>query len=55
MKTVTQYQNKKVLVMGLAKSGANAARLLQQLGAFVTVTDIKPFDQNPAAQSCTAV
>lgn len=51
MKTVTQYQNKKVLVMGLAKSGANAARLLQQLGAFVTVTDIKPFDQNPAAQS----
>ncbi|MCI2171301.1 UDP-N-acetylmuramoyl-L-alanine--D-glutamate ligase [Schleiferilactobacillus perolens] len=52
MKMVTTYRNKKVLVIGLAKSGANAARLLQdKLGAFVTATDIKPFNENPAAQA----
>lgn len=50
MKKITAYQNKKVLVLGLAKSGVSAAKLLHELGALVTVNDAKQFDQNPEAQ-----
>lgn len=50
MKTVTAFKNKKVLVLGLARSGEAAARLLTKLGALVTVNDGKPFEENPAAQ-----
>jgi UDP-N-acetylmuramoylalanine--D-glutamate ligase len=50
MESVEQYRNQKVLVLGLAKSGMNAARLLHKLGAFVTVNDKKDFDNNPDAQ-----
>ncbi|GFH40686.1 UDP-N-acetylmuramoyl-L-alanine--D-glutamate ligase [Lactococcus insecticola] len=50
MKTYKEFENKKVLVLGLAKSGESAARVLNQLGAIVTVNDGKPFDENPAAQ-----
>ena len=39
MKLIRDYQNKKVLIVGLAKSGFYAAQLLQQLGAQVTVND----------------
>ena len=49
MKSVTQFENKKVLVLGLAKSGEAAARLLAKLGAIVTVNDGKPFEENPSA------
>ena len=35
MKFVKQFENKKVLVLGLAKSGESAARLLDRLGAIV--------------------
>ncbi|WP_330944825.1 UDP-N-acetylmuramoyl-L-alanine--D-glutamate ligase [Streptococcus anginosus] len=51
MKHITNFANKKVLVLGLAKSGEAAARLLDKLGAIVTVNDGKPFEENPAAQS----
>ena len=51
MKRIDQFKNKKVLVLGLAKSGESAARLLDNLGAIVTVNDGKPFEENPAAQS----
>ncbi len=51
MKTITTFQNKKVLVLGLARSGEAAARLLANLGAIVTVNDGKPFEENPAAQA----
>ena len=51
MKTISKFANKKVLVLGLAKSGESAARLLDRLGAIVTVNDGKPFAENPAAQS----
>lgn len=51
MKQITTYQNQKVLVLGLAKSGEQAARLLKKLGALVTANDAKPFDDNPAAKS----
>lgn len=39
MKKITNYQNKKVLVIGLGKSGINVAKLLIKLGAQVTVND----------------
>ncbi len=51
MKSITNFENKKVLVLGLAKSGESAARLLAKLGAIVTVNDGKPFDENPTAQN----
>ena len=51
MKIISKFANKKVLVLGLAKSGESAARLLDKLGAIVTVNDGKPFEENPAAQS----
>lgn len=50
MKKITDYQNKKVLILGLAKSGVSAAKVLHELGAFVTVNDFKQFDKNPEAQ-----
>lgn len=51
MKSIKTFANKKVLVLGLAKSGEAAARLLAKLGAIVTVNDGKPFDENPSAQA----
>lgn len=44
------YLHKKILVLGLAKSGVTAAALLHKLGAFVTVNDKKPLSENPEAQ-----
>jgi len=55
MKNITSYQNKKVLVLGLAKSGFSAAKLLHDLGALVTVNDGKPFAENPEAQDLLAL
>ncbi len=50
MKNVDTYQNKKIFVLGLARSGMAAAKLLHSLGAFVTVNDGKPFEENPSAK-----
>ena len=50
MKKISTYENKKVLVLGLAKSGVSAAKLLHELGELVTVNDGKHFDENPEAQ-----
>ena len=50
MKNIKKYENAKVLVLGLALSGVNAAKLLHSLGALVTVNDYKNFDENPEAQ-----
>ena len=43
MNVIETFKNKKVLVLGLAKSGESAARLLDRLGAIVTVNDGKAF------------
>lgn len=51
MKVKHKFENKKVLVLGLARSGEAAARLLAKLGAIVTVNDGKPFEENPSAQA----
>ncbi|MBP2240034.1 UDP-N-acetylmuramoylalanine--D-glutamate ligase [Cytobacillus eiseniae] len=50
MKKVNHYHHKKVLVLGLAKSGVAAASLLHRLGAFVTVNDYLPLSENQEAQ-----
>jgi len=50
MKKINDFHHKKVLVLGLAKSGVSAAQLLHDLGAFVTVNDSKPLAENPEAQ-----
>ena len=55
MKNIQEYQNKKVLVLGLAKSGFSAAKLLHDLGALVTVNDGKPFEENTEAQDLLAL
>ncbi len=39
---ITTFKNKRILVVGLARSGTGAANLLASLGAHVTVTDKKP-------------
>jgi UDP-N-acetylmuramoylalanine--D-glutamate ligase len=38
------FQDKRVLIVGLARSGIGAANLLVSLGAKVYVTDMKPYD-----------
>lgn len=45
----TGLKNQKVLVLGLARSGYEAAKLLHQLGAEVTVNDGKDLSQDPHA------
>jgi len=50
VKQITDFQNKKVLILGLAKSGVAAAQLLHKLGAFVTVNDRQPFEESDDAQ-----
>lgn len=50
IKKHTRFENKKVLVLGLALSGFHAAKLLLELGAFVTVNDAKDVEENPDAQ-----
>ncbi|MBM7647219.1 UDP-N-acetylmuramoylalanine--D-glutamate ligase [Bacillus ectoiniformans] len=50
MKNIKNFEHKKVLVLGLAKSGVSAAMLLHKLGAFVTVNDMKSLNENPEAQ-----
>jgi UDP-N-acetylmuramoylalanine--D-glutamate ligase len=50
LKKIQTYENKKVLVLGLARSGEGAASLLNNLGAMVTVNDVLPMEENSDAQ-----
>lgn len=45
-----RYQGKNVLILGLAKSGYQAAKLLHTLGAEVTVNDAKELENDNEAQ-----
>lgn len=44
MKPIHQFEGSRILVLGLAKSGSAAARLLSRLGAEVTVNDARKED-----------
>ena len=46
MKSTLQFKNKKILVLGLAKSGYAVAKLLRSLGADITVNDSSPEKEN---------
>ena len=50
MKTVTEFQNKNILVLGIAKVVMQTT-LLQKLGANVIVNDGKPLAENVLAQN----
>ncbi|KKI93739.1 UDP-N-acetylmuramoyl-L-alanyl-D-glutamate synthetase [Bacillus sp. SA1-12] len=50
MKKISDYIHKEILVIGLAKSGLAAAKLLHQLGAKVTVNDFKATETDEAVQ-----
>ena len=50
MLNYTGLENKDVLVVGLAKSGYEAAKLLVKLGANVTVNDGKDLSKDPHAK-----
>ena len=45
------FEHKRVLVIGLAKSGVAVAKLLLNQGAIVTVNDRIPLEENPDAKS----
>lgn len=46
-----QFKGQKILVLGLAKSGYAATKLLQTLGADVTVNDSSPLEGNEEAEA----
>ncbi len=50
MKNTEQFKGKKVLVLGLAKSGYAAAKFLHSVGAEVTVNDASPLENNQEAE-----
>ncbi|MFC4617256.1 UDP-N-acetylmuramoyl-L-alanine--D-glutamate ligase [Camelliibacillus cellulosilyticus] len=50
MKAIDTYQNKNVLVLGMARSGYAAAKLLTRLGARVTVNDRAKLDGDDRVQ-----
>ncbi|THE14385.1 UDP-N-acetylmuramoyl-L-alanine--D-glutamate ligase [Bacillus timonensis] len=50
MKNANKFSNKQILILGLAKSGFAAAKVLSNLGARLTVNDQKPFEENEPAQ-----
>ena len=52
MNIIETFKNKKVLVLGLAKSGESAARLLDRLGAIVTVMMAKPLKKILQPKAC---
>ncbi|WP_268913774.1 UDP-N-acetylmuramoyl-L-alanine--D-glutamate ligase [Lentilactobacillus sp. SPB1-3] len=47
MKMIEDYKRKHILVLGAGKSGTNAAKVLKELGAIVTINDSKPREELP--------
>lgn len=54
MRETTKYKGKKILVMGLARSGMAAARILKELGANVLINDGRPLEGNEDAHVMVA-
>jgi len=55
MKHPREYRGEEVVVLGLAKSGQAAARLLHECGAIVTASDRKPRHECPEADELEAL
>ncbi|MFS0839563.1 UDP-N-acetylmuramoyl-L-alanine--D-glutamate ligase [Paenibacillus sp. 1P03SA] len=55
MKHPSEYRGKKVVVLGLARSGVAAAKFFHQMGADVTVNDRKTRDTSPEADELEAL
>jgi UDP-N-acetylmuramoylalanine--D-glutamate ligase len=55
MKQLTSYRGRKVVVLGLARSGVAAAKLFHSLGADVVASDKKEREQCPEADELTAL
>ena len=51
MRNMNQYAGKRVLVVGMARSGVAAAKLLLKAGAKVVINDSKTEDQLGDARS----
>lgn len=47
---MSKYTNKKILILGLARSGLSVAKLLHRLEANIIVNDAKPLDENEEAK-----
>ena len=54
MLKTTKYQGKNILVMGLARSGMAAARILKELGANVVINDGRAYEGNDDAMVMAA-
>ncbi|MBD2844398.1 UDP-N-acetylmuramoyl-L-alanine--D-glutamate ligase, partial [Paenibacillus sp. IB182496] len=55
MNDPSSYRGRRVVVLGLAKSGVSAATALHRLGADVVVNDRKPREQSPEAEQLEAL
>jgi UDP-N-acetylmuramoylalanine--D-glutamate ligase len=55
LKTLNDFAKQKVLVLGLAKSGYAAAKLMKSLGADVTVNDRRDLSSNAHAADLAAI
>ena len=55
MKHPDMYRGQEVVVLGLAKSGVQVAKVLHEHGAIVTVNDKKERDQSPEASELEAL
>ncbi|MFC5532181.1 UDP-N-acetylmuramoyl-L-alanine--D-glutamate ligase [Cohnella yongneupensis] len=55
MKELSSYRGRKVVVLGLARSGVAAAKLFHGIGADVVVNDRKEREQCPEADELTAL
>ena len=55
MKQLDDYRDKHIVVLGLAKSGVQVAKVLHQAGASVIVNDRKEREQCPEASELEAL
>ncbi|HEY2493933.1 MAG TPA: UDP-N-acetylmuramoyl-L-alanine--D-glutamate ligase [Paenibacillus sp.] len=55
MDQLESYRGKKVIVLGLARSGVQVAKVLHELGALVTVNDRKEKEECPEASELEAL
>ncbi|THF75594.1 UDP-N-acetylmuramoyl-L-alanine--D-glutamate ligase [Cohnella fermenti] len=55
MRPLEDYQGRRIVVLGLARSGVAAAKLFHKTGAAVVVNDRKPREQCPEAEELEAL